>query len=45
VRPSTRREALRLLARAASVADDDTRLQLVVPFCVALGGAVQVESS
>ena len=36
VRPSSRRAALKLLAGAASVADDDTRLQLVVPFCVSL---------
>ena len=35
VRPSLRRDALGLLSRVASVADDDTRLQLIVPFCVA----------
>ena len=35
VRPSLRRDALGLLSRVAAVADDDARLQLIVPFCVA----------
>ena len=35
VRPSLRRDALGLLSQIAAVADDDTRLQLIVPFCVA----------
>ena len=34
-RPSLRRDALGLLSRVAAVADDDARLQLIVPFCVA----------
>lgn len=38
VRPGARRDSLTLLARCASVADDDARLQLVVPFCVAMAG-------
>ena len=35
VRPSLRRDALGLLSRVAAAADDDARLQLIVPFCVA----------
>lgn len=37
-RPSRRRDCLDLLSAAASVADDDARLQLVMPFCVAMCG-------
>ena len=37
-RPSRRRDCLDLLSAASSVADDDARLQLVMPFCVAMCG-------
>ena len=37
-RPSRRRDCLDLLSAASAVADDDARLQLVTPFCVAMCG-------